>query len=421
MLEKTHMHLSLSHLKIRFNTTFAALRYRNYRAYLIGFVISVTGMWVQRTTAGFLIYDLTGSATYLGFFGFAQGFAFILLALLSGVIADRVPRRKMLIITQSGMLLQAVILSALTFSGLIQAWHVIILTFLLGVVQALDSPNRLSFISEMVEPKDLSNAIPVHSMIVNFALIFGPIIAGLMYYLVGPGWLFLFNAITFLAFIIPLMRMRTTHETDYRNRQHTPALSELKNGIRYAFSNHIIRLLLLSLFLFNIFGLSVRNLSPAWATNVLQGDAATNGWLVSAVGVGAVLGTYTMASLSYKRIRGKIRGIGGFLFAFSLIILALIKYEWVSLLMFMISGSASLMISNNTLGIIQTRVSDEMRGRVTGIFSTMFMGGSTIGSLLVGYLADQAGEQMAVLLFGLVLLGLSMYLWFRQKELRALA
>lgn len=397
------------------------MRYPNYRAYLIGFMISGSGLWAHLTAAGFLIYDLTGSATYLGYFGFAQGFAFILLALLSGVIADRVPRRKMLILTQSGLMLQAAILAVLTFSGVVQAWHVIALTFIQGIIRALDSPNRLSFISELVDPEDLPNAIPLHSIFINTAQIIGPILAGFIYELFGPAYVFLFDAVTYLAFTIPLMRMRTEHEKDHLQRKHTAAWSELRGGVRYAFSNNIIRLLLLSLLVYNIFGLSVRNISPAWAANVLAGGAKTNSWLVAGVGVGSVMAAFLIASLSYRRVRGKLRLMGGFIYAFSLVTLTLLRVEWISIIMFTLMGMASMLVANNTLSIIQTCVSDEMRGRVTGIFTMMFMGGSTIGSLLIGYLVDQIGEPRAILIFGFALLLLSVYLGLRKRELIALA
>ena len=267
------MQFSTARLATRFHTTFTALKYQNYRTYLFGFFISNSGMLAQQTAAGYLIYDLTGSSTYLGYFGFAQGFAFIILALFSGVIADRVSRRKMLVFTQSGMLLQATVMTVLTFSGVIQAWHVIALTFIQGIIKALDSPNRLSFITNLVDQKDIINAIPLHSTTINSALILGPIVAGLLYNLFGPGWAFLFDALTYIPFIIMLLRMRTTHEKDHLQRKHTAAWAELKEGVHYAFSNHIIRLLLLSMVIYNIFGLSIRNLTPAWAADVLRGDA----------------------------------------------------------------------------------------------------------------------------------------------------
>jgi len=414
------MNFTLPQMTSTLKTTFATLRYPNYRAYLIGFMISVCGLWAHLTAAGYLVYDLTGSATYLGYFGFAQGFAFILLALLSGVIADRVPRRKMLIFTQFGMMIEATVLTVLTFSGAVQAWQVIGLTFILGIVRALDSPNRLAFISELVEPEDLSNAIPLHSTFLNSAAIIGPIIAGFLYTLVGPGWVFLFDALTYVAFLIPLIRMRTTHEQDHLQKHHSAAFHEMKDGIRYAFSNNIIRLLLLSLLLYNIFGLSVRNLTPAWASNVLLGGAQTNSWLLAGVGVGAVIAALVIASMSYKRVRGKLRLFGGFAYATSLITLFLFRWQSISILMFVLMGTASMMIANNTLGIIQTCVSEEVRGRVSGIFTMMFMGGSTIGSLLVGYLADNIGETHTVLICGLVLLTLTLYLMFNKRELVSL-
>ncbi len=415
------MHFSTARLRTRLHTTFTALHYQNYRTYLFGFFISNSGMLAQQTAAGYLIYDLTGSSTYLGYFGFAQGFAFIILALFSGLIADRVSRRKMLAITQCGMLLQAALLTALTFSGVIQAWHVIALTFVQGIIKALDSPNRLSFITNLVDHKDIINAIPLHSTTINSALILGPIVAGVLYNLIGPGWVFLFDALTYIPFIIMLLRMRTTHENDHLVRKHTAAWTEIREGLHYAFSNQIIRLLLVSMVIYNIFGLSIRNLSPAWAADILHGDAQTNSWLVGGIGFGAVMATLIIAGLSFKRVRGKLRFIGGYLYALAFVVMALFQQEWVSILMFALMGLAGLLVTNNTQGIIQTRISDNMRGRVIGLFTMMFMGGLTIGSLLVGYMADWLGEANTILVCGMILLLLTVYLWLRKKELRGLA
>jgi len=404
-----------------FNNTFTSLRHKEYRRYLTGFLISASGRWAQITAAGMLVYELTESATYLGFLGFSQGFASLVLALLSGVIADRVSRRKMIILTQSLMMLQALMLAALTFSGLIQAWHIIVLSFLRGILGALEGPNRLSIISELVEPEDLSNAIPLQSTFANSALVIGPLIAGFLYDMLGPGWVFMFDALTYLALIFTLKNMLTRFEITDVQRKKRKAWTDLVGGLRYAFQDHIIRLLLISLFLYQMFGLSVRNITPAWASGVLQGGAKTNSWLLTGLGFGAVIGTLIIANLSKKNMRGKLRLLGGFIYTFSFFILALLRIEGVSILMFLLIGLSSMMISNNTLGIIQTYVPDHVRGRVTGIFTMMFMGGSTLGSLLIGSIADQAGEPLAVLLFAFVLGSLTLYILVKQHDLISLS
>ena len=188
--------------------TFAPLNHPNYRLWFIGQLVSLVGTWMQSTAQGYLIYDLTHSAAYLGYVGFASGVPTVLLTLYGGVVADRVPRRTLLIITQIYMMLLAVALATLVFTNLIQPWHILVLAFLLGIGNSFDAPARQSFVVELVGHDDLANAIALNSSMFTTANAVGPAVAGLTYAVVGPAWCFTINAISFLAVILALSLMR---------------------------------------------------------------------------------------------------------------------------------------------------------------------------------------------------------------------
>ena len=188
--------------------TFTALRYRNYRLWFIGQLASLIGTWMQTTAQAFLVFQLTNSPAYLGLVGFASGVPSLIFMMYGGVIADRMPRRNLLIVTQSSMMVLAFILAALTFTGWVQPWHIIVLSLLLGTANAFDTPARQSFVSELVEREDLGNAIALNSTMFQGAMAVGPAVAGITYAVLGPAMCFAINGISFLAVIAALLMMR---------------------------------------------------------------------------------------------------------------------------------------------------------------------------------------------------------------------
>src|SRR5262245_21500880 len=193
--------------------TFAALRHRNYRLWFQGHLVSLVGTWMQVTAQGFLVFQLTHSTAYLGYVGFAAGVPSLLFMLFGGVIADRVARRKLLLITQSTMMLLAFLLAALTFAQLVQPWHIILLALALGTANAFDAPAAQAFVLELVDRQDLTNAIALNSTLFNLATVVGPTVAGLTYAAVGPGWCFTLNGLSFIATIMALSRMQLPAHT----------------------------------------------------------------------------------------------------------------------------------------------------------------------------------------------------------------
>lgn len=382
--------------------TFAALRHRNFRLWFTGQIISLVGTWMQSTAQGYLVYELTDSPFLLGIVGFTSGIPVWLFSLYGGVIADRISRRKMIIITQSSMMLLAFILALLTFTDLIQAWHIVILAFLLGTANAFDGPARQSFVVDMVSREDLTNAIALNSSVFNLGTVIGPAIAGLVYAWLGPAWCFTINGISFLGVLTALFLMRVpVHQS---NLQGKSPMSDLLAGVRFAFSDLNIRVLLIVLGTISVFGFSLMNLMPAWATNVLGGDVKTNGLLLSARGVGSLAGALMIAYLGSRVVRGKIWTIGSTVMPISLLIFGLFRILPVSLIMLIVMGWSLMSAVNITNALIQTHVPDELRGRVMSVYTLIFQGGLPIGALLTGWLAEKISEPAAVLSSAVVML-----------------
>jgi len=265
--------------------TFAAFKYRNYRLWFGGQLFSLFGTWMQTTAQGYLVYQLTNSSAYLGYVAFASGVPTWLFTLYGGVVADRMSRRTLMVVTQSAMLVLAFILAALTFTGLVQPWHIVVLAFLLGIANAFDAPARQAFVLEMVEREDLTNAIALNASMFNAATAVGPAVAGVTYAAFGPAWCFTLNGISFIAIIVALLMMQIRPQAVPARR--VSAASEVMEGLRYVVAQPVIRALIGLVGVLSLFGVSLFALMPAWAVQVLGGDAATLGWLQSARGAGA--------------------------------------------------------------------------------------------------------------------------------------
>ncbi|HTX90595.1 MAG TPA: MFS transporter [Anaerolineales bacterium] len=407
---------SKSALALRWRETFAALRHYNYRLWFIGQVVSLVGTWMQSTAQGYLIYQITGSPAYLGLVGFVGGAPSLIFTLFGGVIADRLPRRKMLVITQTSMMILAFILAALTFMGLVLPWHIIVLAFLLGVANAFDAPARTSFILELVSREDMTNAIALNSTMFNIGTVVGPAIAGLTYAAFGPAWCFTINGISFIAVIVALLLMRIKLEPQAPRQ--TRALAELGEGIRYVLANRLILSLIISVGIVSVFGIGMMNLLPAWAKDVLNGDVTTNGWLVSARGFGSLVSALMLAYWGTRKARGKLWTIGAFVMPVMLVVFALTRWLPLSLIFLVAIGWSFMMVTNNSHAIVQSLVPDELRGRVMGVYTLVFFGSMPIGALLAGELAQRIGETVTVILSGLVMMVLAIVAWKRLPDIR---
>jgi MFS family permease len=381
--------------------TFLALKHRNFRLWFSGQIISLIGTWMQTTAQGFLIYELTSSPVMLGLAGFASGIPIWLFSLVSGMISDRFPRKKVIIITQTSMMVLGFTLAILTFTDLVQPWHIIVLAFLLGTANAFDAPARQSFVVDMVPKEDLTNAIALNSSVFNLGTIIGPSIAGIVYALLGPAWCFTINGVTFIPVITALFMMNIPFRAQTIERK--SPFSNLLDGANFAFGHKDIRFLLINLAGVAMFSFSLMTLMPAWATTVLGGDVTTNGWLLSARGVGSLISALMIANLGSRVIRGKIWTAGGMVMPFALLIFGVFKNLPVSMFTLIILGWSLMSVVNITNALLQTHVPDNLRGRVMSIYILVFQGSYPIGALLVGWWADIFSPPTTVIICAVIM------------------
>lgn len=391
-------------LKTKFSVknTFAALNYPNYRLWFGGQIISLFGSWMQSTAQSFFIYELTHSPAFLGYVGFANGIPIWLLMLYGGVIADRFSRRNILVVTQIVMMLFAFILAFLTFTHLVQPWHIILLAFCLGVANAFDAPARQAFVNELVDKEDLINAIALNSTMFHSAAALGPAVAGITYAVLGPAWCFTINGISFIAVIYNLLRMKFKNVIQKTEKK--SSFKEFFDGIKYLKTQKFILIIMFIVALTSMFGLSLITLFPAWAVKILHGNAATNGLLQTSRGIGAVMCSLFIASASKYIVRGKVLSIGMISLPFFMIAFSFNNTFIISSLLLIAIGAAFIGINNLSNGLIQTLVTEEFRGRVMGVYSFSFFALMPIGSLLIGTLAEHFGSPLAILINGLILL-----------------
>ncbi|MBU2497934.1 MAG: MFS transporter [Proteobacteria bacterium] len=386
-----------------------ALRHRNYRLFFGGQSISLIGTWMQRIALSWLVYRLTNSPFLLGFVGFAGQIPTFLLAPFAGVLADRYNRQRLLVLTQILATVQAFTLALLVLTGAVLVWHIVVLSVVLGVVNAFDMPTRQAFVMEMVEEKeDLANAIALNSSMVNSARLLGPSIAGVLIAAVGEGTCFLINGISYLPVIAALLAM-TFRPRDSKPRP-LQVWQGLKDGIIYASGFAPIRAILLLLALVSLMGMPYVVLMPVFAKDILHGGPHTLGFLMGGSGMGALGGALYLASRKTVLGLGKKMVMASGMFGIGLIAFSLSRVLWISLVLMLITGFGQMveMASSNT--ILQTIVEDDKRGRVMSFFAMAFMGMAPFGSLLAGFLASKIGAPGTLLIGGTAcLLGAALF------------
>jgi MFS family permease len=392
-------------------TRFRAMQHRNFQLFIGGQLVSLIGTWMQTTAQLWLVYKLTGSAALLGLFGFANGIPILVLASVGGYVGDRYNRWYGVIATQSVSMLLAFVLAGLTLSGRIREWEIILIAFLVGVVNAFDVPIRQSFFVEMVGKEDLPNAIALNSSIFNGARVVGPAIAGFAIAWVGEGWCFFLNGISFLAVIGALLAMRVSRARPQPGKD-SPFRAFIQ-GFRYAMADVPVRSALLMLSVLSLFGLQYSVFLPIFADGILHGGAKGMGFLMSAAGVGAVVGAlYFAGRTSYTGLARWIAATST-ICAIGLTIFSQSKYFALSAgVIFFVGFAATVqMAATNTL--VQSRVPDALRGRVMAVYATMFMGVQPVGSLIAGGVAKRIGAPYTLMIFGLLVLGASVFFLFR--------
>jgi len=376
-----------------------ALRHRNYRLFFGGQGISLIGTWMTRVATGWLVYRLTGSAFLLGLVSFAGQIPILFLGPFAGVWVDRLNRHRVLIVTQILSMLESFALAGLALAGIITVTEVILLNLFQGAVNAFDMPARQGFLVEMVEDhEDLGNAIALNSSLVNAARLIGPSIAGLIIAVVGEGYCFLIDGITYIPVIISLFAMIVAVHAHVRKDE--SVLSELREGWDYVRGFKPIWSILLLLALISLVGMPYTALMPIFAGRILHGGAHTLGFLMGAVGIGALIGAVRLAARRSVLGLGRLLPITAAGFGASLIAFAASRQQWLSLLLLVITGYCFMqhMASSNT--ILQTIVENKKRGRVMSFYAMSFQGVAPFGSLIAGAAASRIGAPHTLMIGG---------------------
>ena len=357
------------------------------------------GAWMTRLATSWLVYRLTGSAFLLGVVGFAGQIPTFLLAPLAGVWVDRLNRRNVLLVTQFLAMLQSLALAALTLTHCINIHEIIVLSAFQGLINAFDMPGRQTFLVEMVEEKeDLGNAIALNSSMVNLARLVGPSLAGAVIAISGEGYCFLIDGVSYLAVILSLALMRV-HAAAIKHSADS-MLVQFQEGWRYVSSSAPIRTILLLFALVSLMGWPFTVLMPIFAGKILHGGPHTLGFLMGAVGVGALVSALSLAVRKTVRGLGKMIPISTAAFGVGLMGFGLSRYFWLSLVLMLVCGFGMMqqMAASNT--IIQTIVEDSKRGRVMSFYTVAFVGMAPFGSLLAGALAHAIGAPYTVMFSG---------------------
>ncbi len=398
---------------------FTALRYPNYRRWFIGQALSLMGTWMQGVAQGWLVYALTGSKLALGLIAFAGSIPTLFLMLPAGVVADRVSRRKLMMVTQTSMMLFAFAIAGLAAANVLQVWHIAVLAFLGGVANSFDAPARLALAVEMVEDRrDLQNAIALNSTMFNLARIVGPAIGGVVLAGLGAAWCFALNGLSFVAVLVALFGMRLNDTVRPVSKE--PMGQQIKIGLRYVWNHTAVRTLMFLVGMTSLFGFSYSVLMPAYAVDVLKVGEAGLGGLNAAVGIGALAGSLVVASLTRSRRKGVQLTIGSLLFPAAVIVFATSRSFPVSLALLAVIGFAFISQNATSNTLIQAIVPDELRGRVMSVYSFMFFGAMPFGSLLVGALAQALGPTTAVIICAVITLAAALRVFLGVPDVRRL-
>lgn len=381
--------------------TFRAFRSRNYRLYFMGQSVSLIGTWMQRTGVSWVVYTMTHSAFMLGITVFATQFPSFLLSLYGGIISDRYNRYKIMLITQTAAMIQAVLLAILIFTNHYTVWEILILSVILGIVNAFDMPARQPMVHEIIYDKtDLPNALALNSSMVNLARVLGPALSGVVLQKLGAGICFSLNALSFVAVIISLLLMKLQPYTSVQLKKQVS--SELLEGFVYLKKTPAIGMILLMLALMSLLVLPYNTLLPIFAKVIFKGDAVTFGYINSFIGLGALSGAFFLASLKPATDLKIVLMVNALIFGISLMLFSHIRnFPWAMVFAtFTGFGMMSLTTISNT--IIQLKSDPRMRGRVMSYFALAFFGMMPLGSLLIGSISQLIGAPNMLLFQGML-------------------
>ncbi len=385
---------------VKVKETFPALKHRNFRYFWFGQCISLLGTWMQTTAQQWLVYTLTKSALLLGLLGVAQFGPVMLLSLFAGVFVDRYPKKRMLIITQTALMLQAFALAALVLSGHVTYWHVFILAVLLGLVNTLDLPTRQSYMPDLVGMKDLRSGIGLNSAIVNVARMVGPALSAALMAKYSPGLLFLLNGISFIPVIVGLYLIKTKPGAVKKSEK--KIVAEMVGGLRYIRRTPVLLGAVLSMLAVGTFVMNFNVVIPIYAAQALKSGVNGYGLLMSASGAGSLIGALLVSSRAKGNPRLQILFGSGLLVSAFLILLNFIHTLPAAAWTFGIVGFFNIIFITTVNSSIQLNSSHEFRGRVMSVYTFAFAGTTPIGNFFAGSITEKFGPGIGFLMCGLV-------------------
>ena len=400
------------------NNPFIALKHKNFRIYWLGMCVSLIGTWMQNVAQPWLAYSLTDSPLLLSLVSMLQFLPMLLFSLFAGVIIDRLPKKKLLLLTQSAFLLVTLILAILVWSGHVQYWHLLVAAAALGIVNTLDMPTRQAFVIELVDKEHLMNAIALNSIVFNIARILGPALAGLLMGFAGIASCFTINSLSFLAVIISLLFMKP-NETHQPPAEVKKIWESVKDGLHYIREHTDLFKTLVSVLIVSLFAMNYNVLVPVFARDVLNQQETGFGLLMSFVGVGSFFGAMFIAAMSKNGpSRFVLRYFPVFIAVF-LIFTGFTSTFFVTAFGLAAAGFCFVAYASTANSSLQLATQDEFRGRVMSVYTWVFVGSTPVGNLFAGTIAEHLGSPIALIACGaLILLPIGLLLLWKGKRRR---
>ena len=382
-----------------FTQVFASLKSYNFRLYFGGQCISLIGTWMQQIAMSWLVFRLTGSVLLLATVTFTAQIPILVATPYMSVFVDRFDRRKLLVLTQTLSMIQSLLMAILTLTGFVQVWHIMVLSLLIGLINALDNPTRQSFYPSLVSPDKLSNAIALNSAVINGSRLIGPAVGGVLIGLLGEGICFLLNGISYIAVIVALLLMRLPSTRGCTVKQ--KVLEDMRDGFRYVVRNIPIRTLLLLMSAISFFGLPLMTFIPAYVKTILHGESEMLGLLLSCIGVGSFVAALYLAARKSVLGLGKVVMLSGVLLGIGLSVMAFVTIPWVAAVLCLPIGFTIIAAVASINTLLQTLSGEDKRGRVMGYMAMAFTGMAPVGSMVLGAIEKWIGLQMIILLSGI--------------------
>jgi predicted MFS family arabinose efflux permease len=398
----------------RLARTFSALHYRDFRLLWFGAFTSTTGTWMQTVAQGWVVLNMTRSAFLLGVDGFLSTGPMLVFSLFGGVVADRIDRRRIMLLSQYLQMSFAFVLAWLIWTSRVEVWHILVLSFLTGSAQSFSGPSYISLLPLLVKREDMPNAIAMNSMQFNLARVIGPTLAGLALAAWGAAICFAVNGLSFLAVILSLLLIRSPHVE--RTEERAGIMDEMRAGFRFVTSRPKLMVLTFLAFAGTFLGMPIITLMPFYTTKVFALGAKGYAWMMTTYGLGSVAGALLVAATAHRPRKGKLALELQLAFACLLVGFAFARSLALAHVVAFLAGACIVGVIALYSSLVQLTTSDEMRGRVMSIFMLAFRGGMPLGSLIAGYVAQRWSITIALAVNGTLLAMVA--LWFIARGTR---